>query len=583
MASSSTTPAPAPALREGASAPALRAPKTDGELRDIMKRMIDNPDSIADMDDEDIIELKQRINPIGTFAPEQKSYMVASIVNMKDASARQFMTTAMIGFIYRRLEEYVPDFVVAMEESYAVRINDTTDQVRRDALREECATHARDYRTAHKSSIRAFLDSIFLFNPDKHVRRAPAELPIDALAIITGATEDRARDAAESAAPAEASVATNVATTGVATTGAAATGVAPDLAITREAFAESTAILRNEIARYKTAAAPESPLAQERGVSRAARDMELATLEAAKIVYRAAHTASANLALGYRVISEQMNAPAPAPAQLEDARQLLQTCRARIDSAADILGPYAAESSALDVRHALEIAPPADVFYHFGRYIDSHYEVLRLLTDTIYRSPPGIENVIIYYDTFENLDRAKEYVRVHEAEFRADPKIIENGGVTVLGPFRENRDAVDFYNRHTEVLRVMMEQVARDHQIGKDLTKKKIVDAKRKNIRETGPDDAPGLERYIGARGIISKFGKKPSLSREEREQLVAAEQVRAEAETPDGALAMRVLAPTLDADGIPVDLRQSFFYAEGTNVAGGASDAKGNAPSATK
>jgi hypothetical protein len=529
-------------------------PKTDSELRDIMKRLTDNPSEITDIPDEDVIALKQRINPIGTFEPDQKSYAVASIINMKDSDARKFLTTAMIGFLYRRLEEYVPDFVVAMEESYAAKINATTSganmQETRDHLREECASRAKQYNSAHRAVARSFLDSVFLFNPDKHVRKAPAELPVDALAII---------------AP------------NVAASSDAATAVAPDVAdhsvaeltVTREALAESTAVLRAEIEKYGCESQEDTT-----------RDVELATYEAAEIVYRQARIVAGNLAQGYRLISEQMHdleASSPSRlAQFEDARQLIQKCRTRIDGAADILGPYTAGRTLLEARNVLQVAPPTDVFYHFGRYIDSHYEVLRILTDVIYQTPPGIENVLIYYDTFDDLEKAKEYVRVHEAEFRADPKIIENGGVTILGPFRENRENVDFYNRNTEVLRLMMEQISKDHQLGKDLTKKKIVRAKTKNIRETGPDDAAGLERYIGARGIISQFGKKPCLSREERESLIAAEQTRAEFETPDGALAMRVLAPKLDENGVPVDLQQSFFYAEGTNVAGGSGKSGG-------
>lgn len=555
----------------GAKPKAERKPKTDQELREIMKSLMDNPEAISDISDEDVIELKQRINPVGTFAPMQKTFAVESIINMKEDDMRKFMMTAMIGFIYRRLEEYVPDFVIAMEESYAAKINAITSgenmQERRDALRDECKRRSTEYKSTHIGCIRAFLDSIFLFNPDKHVRKAPAELPIDAISLIVpdAAPERPAGTAAE--APASEAGASE------------ANAKAADLTVTRESFAESTATLRAEVEKYQNV----TPTSSSDGApaSKVMRDIELATYESAETVYRQARVASGNIAQSYRLISEEMKQIQDSPMvvektrqrlnQLEDTRQLLQKCRTRVDGAADILGPYVAARSCLEVRNVLQIAPPADVFYHFGRYIDSHYEVLRILTNVIYQIAPGIENIVIYYDTFDELEKAKEYIRVHEAEFRADPKIIENGGVTILGPFRENRENVDFYNRNTEALRLMMEQVSRDHQLGKDLTKKKIVSAKRKNIREAGPDDAAGLERYIGARGIISQFGKKPSLSREEREQLIRAEQTRAELETPDGALAMRVLAPQLDEHGVPVDLTQSFFYAEGANVAGGA------------
>lgn len=558
-----------------------RAPKTDAELRNIMKTLIDNPESISDIPDDDIIEIKKRINPIGTFAPMQKSFAVASVVNMKDIDMRKFITTAMIGFIYRRLSEYVPDYVTRIEDQYAVKINTEQVQERRDGLRAECTKITDEYKNVNRKVIQTFLDSIFCFNPDKHVRKAPADLPIDAVDIIAGCSASDDSKAA-TAAPKESAAADSSATK------------TAELQVTREAFTEATATLKQEVEKYQPRDEPKDPA--ERATL--TKDIEQATYEAASIVYRTARIVSGNLAQGYRLISEEMNdaevqlgpagsigsagvADATSAAtvsaassacvqtrlgQMEDVRQLLQKCRTRIDDAASIVGPYVAGKTILETTNVLQIAPPADVFYHFSRYIDSHYEVLRILTDVIYQTPPGIENVVIYYDTFEDLDRAKEYIRIHEAEFRADPKIIENGGVTILGPFRENRDKVDFYNRNTEVLRIMMEQVARDHELGKDLTKSRLMNAKKKNLRDAGPDD-PGLEKYVSARNIISQFGKKPELSREDREKLIRAEQDRAEFETPDGALTMRVLAPTLDENGVPTDLKQTFFYAEAANV----------------
>ena len=222
-----------PSTRGGA-APERKA-KSDAELRAIMKTLMENPDAIADLPDDDVIELKQRINPVGTFEPAQKSYAVASIINMKEADMRKFMMTAMIGFVYRRLEEYVPDFVVAMEESYAAKINEATVQEHRDGLREECKRRAADYKRAHQTVIRTFLDSIFSFDPDKHVRRAPAELPVDAFDIIAG-PRPAAKDAAATAAPpvpAPAPTAPAAAATSAAATAPTTSAIA-DLVVSRE-------------------------------------------------------------------------------------------------------------------------------------------------------------------------------------------------------------------------------------------------------------------------------------------------------------------------------------------------------------
>lgn len=550
-----------------------KSTKTDDELRDIMRALVTDPEKISDLSDEDVIAMKQRINPVGTFAPLQKNFAVLSLLNMKEQDMQQFTMTAMIGFIYRRLEEYMPDYLVCMEEAYAKRINEITTgervQERRDELREECKKRVATHKKATTTAIRAFLDSIFMFDPDKHIRRAPAELPVDAADII-GATS------------ATGTTGTTGATSTTGTTGATgATSEESQLtAITRDAYQEEARIMREQTEKYRD---PAIVAELEKGLTaKAAQEVSRAAVESASIVYRAGSIVSGNLAQGYRIISDEIArmAPSPRQGQLEDTRQLLFKCRSRVEDALKLVGPYATAATSLETVHAMQIAPPADVFYHFGRYIESHYEHLRLLTNVIYRIPPSIENVVIYYDTFTTEPEAREYIRVHEADFRADPKIVENGGVTLLGPFRENRHQVDMYNRNTEVLRIIAEKAFKDQQLGKDITKQRVTRAKKESQRHAGPDD-PGLDKYIAARGIVQQFGQKRALTREEREKLTRAEQECAEFEAPDDTLAVRVLAPTLDESGMPVDVEQKFFYTRAANVA--SSSTSGAGTSATK
>lgn len=541
--------------------------KTDEELRDIMRTLVSDPEKISEISDEDVIALKQRINPVGTFAPMQKTFAVLSLLNMKEQDMRQFTITALIGFIYRRLEEYVPDYVIKMEESYAKKINDITSgervQERRDELREECKKRAEMHKSANAQAIRAFLNSVFAFDPDKHIRRAPAELPIDALDVV---------GAAAPAAPA-------------APMAPATSDDESKLdAITRDAYHEEMRIMREQTEKYRD---PAIIAEMEKGLSyETAKEVSRAAVESAASVYHAGSIISGSLATGYRLISDEIErtpvAQSARVGQLEDTRQILFKCRARVEGALKMVGPYATAATSLETKHVLQIAPPVDVYYHLGRYIDSHYEYLRLLTNIIYKVPPSIENVVIYYDTFTTEQEAREYIRVHEADFRADPKIVENGGVTLVGPFRENRHQIDMYNRNTEVLRIIAEKALKDQQLGKDITKQRVTRAKKESVRTVGPDD-PGLDKYIAARGIVQQFGQKRALSREEREKLARAEQECAEFEAPDDTLAVRVLAPTLDESGVPVDLEQKFFYTRSANVASssGAPGAPGTSASA--
>jgi hypothetical protein len=546
----------------GANPTPATASKTDAQLRDILFEIAENPDKLTDVSDEDIIALKKRINVIGTITPSTKSHAVISVLNMKDRYMRDFLTTAFVGFLYRRLAEYTPDYIAHMEDDYKRRINAITEgptiQQDRDALREECLQIVNKHKNAHRTIVRDFLDSVLKFNPDKHVRRAPTELPISALDIIHGNIMVEPKVAAAAAAPSMAATL--------------------DIGkIEENIIAETTQILRDEIEKFKQPNPTVSTIAE----------IEAATITAAEIVYQTTRKIGCDLSQSVSVLTREIATTTDKQRinELQDERQFLISHNERIQDAAKLVGSYATSRTMMDIDNIMQIAPPADVFYHFGRYIDSHYESLHIMTQLLYDVTPDVDNSIIYYDSFDTPEKAREYIRVHEAEFTLDPKVIENGEVTIIAPFRENREKVDFYNRHTEALKIMMDQLKKDQELGKVLIEKRIKDVKRKNIHEEGPDDVAGLENYMGARGIVASLGKRPALTRAEREKLSQAEQTKVEYETPDNALAIRVLVPTVDETGTPVDLKQSFFYSESTNVAAGTGKdgVESEAPAAVK
>jgi hypothetical protein len=119
-------------------------------------------------------------------------------------------------------------------------------------------------------------------------------------------------------------------------------------------------------------------------------------------------------------------------------------------------------------------------------------------------------------------DEAREYKIQHEAEFKTDPLTINNQGTTIIGPFKENRERVDFYNKHTEVIRCMMKQLEADHKLAKDIMDKEMKNKKKQNIREMGPD-APGLSEYIGVNNTVRELGAKRALTKKEQKEYAEA------------------------------------------------------------
>jgi hypothetical protein len=212
---------------------------------------------------------------------------------------------------------------------------------------------------------------------------------------------------------------------------------------------------------------------------------------------------------------------------------------------------------------AWKIDPPVDVFHQLNRYLTNHYEQLRDVVDALYDEKSDFEYSAILYDAFTSPEAAREYRIQHESEFKSEVLTIENSGITLIGPFKENRDRVDFYNKHTEIMKRMMEQIDSDHKLGKDLMEKQVKNQKRKNIAEMGPD-APGLAAYAKAANEIQDLGARKVLTKEETERLIAAQkaerEIREDFETPDDSIRVDVFFPQTTPDGQTTLAKTKFF-----------------------
>lgn len=243
---------------------------------------------------------------------------------------------------------------------------------------------------------------------------------------------------------------------------------------------------------------------------------------------------------------------------------LLKKYKQLLDLVAD-MKKIAEPLAAADSLSAWKVDPPIDAFHQFDRYLTNHYEQLREVVQALYNEKSDFEFAAILYDLYKTPESAREYRIQHDAEFRADVLTIENGAVTLLGPFKENRQRIDYYNRNTEVMKRMMEQLESDHKLGKDLMEKQVKMQKRKNINEAGPD-APGLAAYAKTMNQVQELGAKKVLTREEQEDLAnaktQAQAIRDDYEIPDDAIQVDMFFPKSTDDGT-VTLNKTKFYTQ--------------------
>lgn len=209
-----------------------------------------NEDIINNMSEDQLNDLYKKVSPYGRTIEGSNKIICMSVTNLRDDYMRKFHMTALVGFMYRMAEEYLTeeytsevfvrrirfgapridftndDFITLkrfyndtkflkhyLDDKFPItqltnidemfgRLGDTTDLVcifeesdEQFNLRKNILQNEYDnLKKAKRSHIKEFLDSMFEFNPDKHVRRAKeklvkADLANDASAIVQSATE----------------------------------------------------------------------------------------------------------------------------------------------------------------------------------------------------------------------------------------------------------------------------------------------------------------------------------------------------------------------------------------------------------
>ncbi len=225
---------------------------------------------------------------------------------------------------------------------------------------------------------------------------------------------------------------------------------------------------------------------------------------------------------------------------IEDLFGLLGKYASRFQQLNEGVKPFAEAIAAKNTATAYAAEPPLDVFYHFKRYMTNHWEQLREATNVLYAEKPDLEFAIQYYDHFEDLEQAEEHQKKYESSVIAPIFTVENGAWTLMGPFKQNRDRVNFYNKNTEIMKRIFEQMEMDQRLGKDLMEKRVRTQKKRNIETDGPDD-PGLTKYSAALNTIDSLGAKKILSDEEKRALSEATREKEMREVPEDAVQVDV------------------------------------------
>jgi hypothetical protein len=473
------------------------------ELRNLGEKIATNPDSVYDLTPEQALALQKYLNPLGNVVHDKKTYANLSIINWREKDLRNITFTAIIGYIFRLMEEFSPEEEISAavkklnKSIESVNSEKISDELRREKTKKLNADHTEYVNLLTKTSrniIRRFLNRHFNFNPDHHLRSAHTENKKDP------ERKDRAESIKNACKIAE-------------------TASVIDQKLSSQPEKTYQYLRSNMLSAYQT------------------------TVEATTVVKAAIST----------LLDKEITP--------EDQQGILLKKYKQLSTISADMKKIATPLSIADTLECWKVEPPVDVFHQFNRYFVNHYEQLREVTTALYNEKIDFEYSVVFYNAFKTAEAAKEHRMQHENEFRMEVITIENSGVTMLGPFKENRGRVDFYNKNTEVMKRMMEQIEKDHTLGKDLMEKQVKKKKQQNISEAGPDD-PGLKDYAKSINTIQELGAKKVLSRDEMEQLEKAQLLKEDIEVPDDAIQVDMFFPKTNDEG-ELELGKTKFYTQ--------------------
>lgn len=208
---------------------------------------------------------------------------------------------------------------------------------------------------------------------------------------------------------------------------------------------------------------------------------------------------------------------------------------------------------------------PSDAFYHWNRYIDVNFEELHHATCELYDVLPDLKLSVAFWDAFDREDKATDAKNKWRDSIKIPLDVIENNGHTLLGPWKTNREAIDYHNKNTELLKRMQDQLKSDQKMGEDIMKKNIRVRKAANMKEAGADD-PGLQSYQKASNAIESLGCKPVLTKEERTKLEMKQREQDDVDTPDKAVGVDVFSVKYDIETGEQDMTRKRLYTKADN-----------------
>ncbi len=154
--------------------------------------------------------------------------------------------------------------------------------------------------------------------------------------------------------------------------------------------------------------------------------------------------------------------------------------------------------------------PPNDTFRRFTSFYEVNYDKIRETTNNLYNVKPDLENAVIIYDVLDDKKDVDKFIQKYGTNSKFDILNFPLNQWTVVGAFKQNRERVNYYNKHNKIIESMLEQQETDNNLSADLLKNRVKTKKRVSERVFGKDSKEFNEyKKMNPSELETKYGLK--------------------------------------------------------------------------
>jgi len=165
-----------------------------------------------------------------------------------------------------------------------------------------------------------------------------------------------------------------------------------------------------------------------------------------------------------------------------------------------------------------EMIPPADIFHRFLYYFESNYEELLVAVRDLYCEKPDLDWAINPLKMVKDLDEARKFRRKYDGQINWPIMSVNKGNWNVFGPYKENRDRLDFYGSNMGLFEEMYKKNEKDRELGAQIMGKKKTKLRRAQEKRMGKSEVrPGMNPVTNVSQFMGKEIEDQEFDEEDR------------------------------------------------------------------